>query len=95
MIRTGQEMKQQAENKGITGWVVRNCSMCYYPLAYYWNGENVEFDSGCDCTGTSTMNPRSWDDLAETYNMNQPERNERISREYLDEVNKVWQFKSV
>lgn len=92
MLRTAEELKIQAKLKGITRWPVHDCSMCGYPCGYIINGDRVAYDSGCDCVTYSNVQPRSWDDLAYAYNLNQPERNPDISQKYLEELNKIWQF---
>ena len=94
MIKTKEELKLQAEKIGLEKWTVHTCSMCGYPCGYLIKGEEVFYDSGCFCVGRVDIEKRSWDDLAKTYNMNQPERNPKISQEYLDELEKVWQFNS-
>ena len=91
MIKTKEELKIQAEKIGLKRWTIHCCSMCGYPCGYLI-GEKVFYDSGCDCVGYSDVQERSWDDLAEAYNINQPENNPEISQEYLDELEKVWQF---
>ena len=91
MIKTTEELKTQAREKGITRWKIHNCSMCGYPCGYIINGDIVQYDSGCNCV-QGELQERSWEDLAETYNRNQPENNPQIKQEYLDEVNEVWQF---
>lgn len=94
MIKTAEELKQQAQKLSLNCWVLRHCSICGYPLAYGFsdNYETVDFDTGCDCTNSSHIETRSWENLAESYNMNQPERNPKISKEYLEELNKTWKF---
>lgn len=61
-----------AFNKGYLGkWVIHECSICRYPCGYVFcpNKEFVAYDSGCHCTGRSSINDCSWDRLAEFYNM--------------------------
>jgi len=96
MIKTAEELKQQAQKISLHCWIIRSCSMCDYPLGYYFenNYEDVVFDSGCDCVNYGPhIEKRSWEELAENYNLNQPERNPKISKQYLEEVNKIWKFK--
>ena len=28
---------------------VSKCSICHYPLGYFFSGDSLYFDSGCDC----------------------------------------------
>lgn len=92
MIKTIDELKQQAKDKNIQFYPVHNCSLCGYMCGYIINDEQVGYDSGCDCVMYSNIQPRSWDDLAKTYNMNQPENNPNISEEFLKRLNNIWQF---
>jgi len=93
MIKTADELKQQAIAKNITFYPVHNCSMCGYQCGYVIENDKVGYDSGCDCTyNAGGIELRDWDDLARSYNMNQPENNSRISPKFLDELNKTWQF---
>lgn len=92
MIKTADELKAQAEKLGLKRWTVHNCSMCGYPCGYLIAGDVVEYDPGCGCVSYTNIQPRSWDDLARTYNLNQPENNPRIKQSYLDKLNEVWKF---
>jgi hypothetical protein len=94
MIRTADELKQQAIKNHIDFWPVHNCSICGYACGYYFenNHEDVFYDAGCDCVNYSNVQKRSWENLADNYNLNQPENNPKIKQEYLDELNKIWKF---
>lgn len=92
MIKTIEELKAQAAKIGLGFYPVHNCSMCGYPCGYIIEGDRVAYDSGCDCTSYSNVQPRDWQDLARTYNMNQPENNPKISQEFLEKLNLIWQF---
>ncbi len=94
MIKTSDELRAQAQYKGITKWTIHSCSMCGYPCGYIIDGDTVAYDSGCDCVTYTNIKPRSWDDLAEAYNLNQPENNPVIEPAYLDKLDKVWQFET-
>ncbi len=93
MIKTAEELKQQAIKENIQFYPVRNCSICGYPCWYrfYDNYNRVTYDSWCDCCRWWEQQ-RSWEDLANTYNINQPENNPKISKKFLDDLNKVWKF---
>ncbi len=95
MIKTADELKAQAKLNNITVYPVHNCSMCGYPCGYIIDGDTVSYDSGCDCVTYSNVQPQSWEDLARTYNMNQPENNPNIKQPFLDQLNEVWQFPEV
>lgn len=92
MIKTIDELKAQVQEKGITFWPIHNCSFCSYSCGYHFHGEDVFYDSGCDCVTYNNFQPRSWDDVAQVYNMNQPENNPKVSQDYLDRTDTVWQF---
>jgi hypothetical protein len=92
MIKTANELKAQAKLKNIEVYPVHDCSMCGYPCGYVIDGDNVSYDSGCYCTYRFVVEPRSWEDLARCYNMNQPENNPNIKQGFLDKLNETWQF---
>lgn len=92
MIKTADELRAQAKLKDITFYLVHHCSMCNYPCGYVIKGEEVFYDSGCNCVTYNNVEPRSWEELASTYNLNQPENNPDIKQKYLDELNEIWQF---
>lgn len=92
MLKTKEELKTQAEKIGLRRWIIHNCSMCGYPCGYIINGGDVKYDCGCDCVGYTDIQQRNWDDLAENYNRNQPEKNSQISQEYLTKLNEIWKF---
>lgn len=64
--------------------------MCDYPLKYIFSldKEQVSFDAGCDCVTYSNIQPRSWGDLAEHYNM-------QTSEEYIAEMDEFWGFQEL
>lgn len=37
-------------------WVIRNCSLCQYPLTFQYHRGQFGFDSGCNCS----PNPEGW-----------------------------------
>ena len=92
MIKTVEELKKQAKLKNITRWTYHTCSICGYECSYVINGDNVSYDNYCLCDGGCENPTRSWEDLTEAYNLNQPENNPKISKEYLKKVNETWQF---
>ena len=65
----GADVQAAMEKAGITEYYARDCSICGYPLAYYVNGDDVQFDRGCDCGPRAPMQPRSYDDIAEHHNI--------------------------
>lgn len=91
-IRSVQEFQQAAIDRQIREWVIGRCGLCGYATAYVIEGEGVLFDAGCYCTSGASLSPRSWAEIADHYNRNQPENNDRISQAWLDEVNAFWGF---
>ena len=67
-MKTGEELKRQAEVRNITRWDHHDCGLCGYMTAYHFRDGEVYFDPGCYCANGG-MSPRSWDDVAEFYNM--------------------------
>jgi hypothetical protein len=94
MIKTADQLKEQAKKIHLTFWPIHDCSICGYTCGYYFehDWEDVFYDSGCDCVTYSNIQERSWENVADNYNLNQPENNPKISKEFLDKLNKIWQF---
>lgn len=92
MIKTAQELQDQAKAINLDFYPVRECSICGYMCGYVIEGDAVGYDCGCDCVPYQNVKPRLWKELAQTYNLNQPENNPNISQAYLDKLNSVWQF---
>lgn len=86
-------LKAQAQKIGLDFYPVHDCSICGYTCGYRFHGESVFYDSGCYCVTYTNLQPRDWQDLAYTYNMNQPENNPKISEKFLEDLNKTWKFR--
>lgn len=87
-MKTAEDFKQQAKEKSINSWHIRDCSMCDYPLLYVFSPdkEEVAFDSGCDCNrGGPNYQMRTWDSIAEHYNM-------QTHPDVIKEMNIFWGF---
>ena len=89
MIKTIEELKKQAKDKKIWFYPVHKCSMTWSWCWYEIQWDNVWYFD------TSYTQPRTWEDLTECYNMNQPERNKNIKQSHLDELNEVWKFEEI
>lgn len=86
--KTAEDFRQQVKEKGIKYWTLRLCSMCDAPLDFIFDGDDVFYDSSCDCVTFRTIpEQRSYQDLANHYNRNI--KNE----EYLKEINEFFGFK--
>lgn len=87
-MKLAEDFKTQAKIHNITYWHLRNCSMCDYELGYYFrDDERVEYDNGCGCTGGSSFSQRTWQDIADHYNM-------QTHPEYIKKMNAFWKFES-
>lgn len=71
MTRTVDEFQRAARERGITEWPrdPDGCSGCGYPVGYRFDRGEVYFDVGCRCTHGPKWEPRSWQDVADHYNM--------------------------
>lgn len=92
------DFKKAARDQGVKRWNVHNCSICGYKCGYVINGDNVYYDSGCDCV-MGGLEPRDWEDIANSYNLNAgADDAEERSKEYplfagcVREDNKLWGF---
>jgi len=85
--KTAADFQQQVKEKNITSWILRHCSMCDAPLSFLFDGDDVYYDSGCDCVTYITIpQERSYQDLANLYNQN-------IENEgWIKEINEFFGF---
>lgn len=86
-MKTPEEFELQANNKGIIKWQIRECSICNYPLSYYFSNGQVTFDSGCDCTRLNNIRQSSWNDVADFFNMQE-------HPSLVEKMNQFWGFTS-
>ncbi len=87
MKRSGEEFKKAAIKKGITHWDCHECGLCGYMCRWIFgeNHEIVVFDHGCDCTRRYIHSTRTWDDVANNYNI-------QTSDEIIATMDKYWGF---
>lgn len=83
-MKTGEDFEKQAKEKGITRWLIHDCSMCGYHCGFYFRGKVVEYDNGCGCV-MNPRSPRTWEDVAEHYNM-------QTNKKVIKEMDKFWGF---
>ncbi len=70
---TVEQIKDAVKEHDIRVWKLRGCSICLIPLTYSFNGDDPTYDSNCDCVSYSTEpEPRSWESIAEIFNMQTP-----------------------
>jgi len=79
MERTIKDFQMAIERKNITFWLNHRCGGCEYPCGYYFKRGFIEYDHGCDCTGSCNTSQRIWKDIKEQYDM---QTNEDIIKEY-------------
>ena len=82
---TPDEVKDAVERLNITWWPIRKCSMCYQPIGYSFNSNGeVFFNPGCGCvTYSSPPEPRTWEDVANQFNMQREDVGQIIWEEFL------------
>ena len=84
-MKTADDFKQQAKLHNIIRWNVHDCSICGYRCGYIIEGDQVYYDSGCDCVTYSDIKQRNFDDIAGLYNM---QKNPDI----IERFNEFWHF---
>ena len=68
-MRSAQEFEQAVGDRKLGGLHLRDCSLCGYPIAYYFGSEGVSLDTGCDCVNYGpVIRPSSWQAVADHYN---------------------------
>ncbi len=84
MNRSAEEFKQAAIDKDIRFWKNHNCGFCNYSCGYFFSDDHefVGYDSGCDCTRRYVKEQRSWEDIANAYNMQTKEAVIKIMDEF-------------
>lgn len=86
--KLAEDFKQAAKKENITKWNIHNCSMCGYECNYRISNESetVAYDPGCYCTGNEYWDARTFQDIANHYNL---QNNINVIRK-MDEF---WGFK--
>lgn len=88
-MKIAENFKDQAEKLGILEWRLFSCSMCHTPIGFMFQVQgnpDVVYDSNCDCvTFTSPLQPRSWENVAKLYNMQE-------NSEFIAEMDKFWRW---
>ena len=70
---TAQKIHEAAAAYGVERWNVRPCSLCGVQTGYEFNGLAVTFDASCGCTDYGNLQPRTYDNVADFFNMQTPE----------------------
>jgi hypothetical protein len=86
-MKNAEDFKKQVENLQINSWPIHNCSMCDYECGFLFNyeGYDVVYDSGCDCTRRYVKELRDWEEVAEHYNRQK-------HSEVIKKMNEFWGF---
>lgn len=79
------EMKQKVLESKKRLFPVHDCSMCRYKCGYIIYNNIPHYDSGCDCVNYENVQPRSWEDMFEHYNMQSDKGKEIVLSEWFGE----------
>ncbi len=81
---TVDDLKKAVTEHDIRIWPLRQCSMCLTSLTYAFDGDRITYDANCSCvTYTRPPEKRSWDSVAEIFNMQTPDARERMWDEFV------------
>jgi len=87
--KTAADFKKQVQDKNISSWILRQCSVCNAPLEFIFDGDDVFYNANCDCITLRTMpQERSYQDLANLYNYNV----EKGRATWIKEINEFFGF---
>jgi hypothetical protein len=85
--RLPSEFEQAVKNHGITFWYRTDCTLCGYACGFHFKNGLPFYDNGCHCSGNQgVMRPRTWDDVAESYNI-------QTHPDVIKRHNEFWHFK--
>lgn len=80
---TAEEIKAHTK---VAEWPLRDCSICGSWLRYYFDGDDVGYDSSCDCVSLAGIERRSWQEVADLINMQNDEVQKRMLAELAGPV---------
>lgn len=89
-MKNAEDFRKLSLENGITFWPIYDCSMCGYGCGFmfFWvNETEVAYDSGCDCTQRYIKEIRTWEDVANQYNIN------INNPDTINKYNYFWRFK--
>jgi len=85
-VRSADEFQRAAAERGLGGFHVRDCSICGYPIAYLFHGDQVALDTGCDCVSYGpVIRDSSWSAIADHYNL-------QTNAEYVAKIDAFFGF---
>ena len=65
------EINEIKEAIGDKVFIWHHCTSCKYPCGYFFDGEELYHDAGCNCTNTQLIEPRDSDELIELIHENE------------------------
>lgn len=81
---TAEQVRQAVRERGVTAWMLRDCSICHTPLHYHFLPEYVEFDSNCACvTYWAPPQRDGYEAVADLLNRQTPDIRARMWNEML------------
>lgn len=66
---TGEQVKEAMIDREITRVDHHECGICGFMVYFSRDGEQLYFNSRCDCVGVADPEPRSWEHAADWINM--------------------------
>lgn len=80
---------EKAKEHHITRWTCDRCSVCDYPMVYYFQSEKeIYFDPGCHCTNEThreRFQKATWKEIAIFINM-------QSNEERIKEIKEFWKL---
>lgn len=87
-MKTGDDFRKQVKLHGITKWPSHPCSICNVWVGYEFHDGAPYYNSSCGCSGGSALQVRTWDDVAEMYNM-------QVTPSVIEKMDKFWHFEPI
>lgn len=85
-VKIGEDFRIQAQEKGVTEWRFRKCSLCKVPIGFMFQGSTVLRDTNCNCVPYTTQPEEvSWDAVAGVYNL-------QTNPDTIQKMNEFWGF---
>lgn len=87
-MKTAAEFQMARNSQDLTEWLIHDCAICGYHCGYLFDGEHVFYDSGCYCTSGAPLRPKTWQHVADHYNM-------QTHPDTIAKYNTFWGFQNV
>jgi hypothetical protein len=86
--KTAEDFQRQVKEHDIRSWTLRCCSICETALNFIFDGDDVYYDSNCNCVTFRTIpQERTYQDIADIYNKNIE------NEDFIEEINDFFEFK--